>query len=564
MFYITCLSLLIYLYIDKQISLRKKVKITIISFLTMLGLSAFMLLPELEILGYSTRPLTNFNYSTTASLNPINLTTIIIPHLFGIPEIEINGNTGNFLYIGILPLIFIFLSLKNKALKIQPVFIFFLVGGLLFSLGKYLPFYYLILLIPGFSLFREPYYLSLISIFAGSFIAGQGFNIVLEKYRMYREIFIKHYKKTWKLLLRIIGLLSLVIALILPVLNRSFWEILITPLSFISGKPIAQLLLKSDKIKLLTTASLLNIAFLFIILVVFIEGFTRIRIKKLFLVFIASLTFLDLYFLNQSEFFTINKNVYRKIYTNNLIPKSLTEPNLRIASLSKDIYPDWNNFNRDDYLKSHIINAENILAPNRNINYEVASVLGFSNLIMTKYDQYLTNQDKDHIIGITDKDVALDNQNLAKAGANYILSDHKLFLDSPRFQLLSSTNYYLYQDSQARKRTFLLNDKGEQTGSALIINSSPNKISIEAQNPQNARLILLDNYYPGWEAKINGVKTQVLPFENTFRQIYIPAGKNQVIFEYKPKSFNIGLAISLVSTVIIFLYLIYSFRTRGN
>jgi len=88
MLYITLLALAVYVLAEIKSTSVKKLKIIMISLIIMVFLAAFMLLPELEILKYSTRPLKDFSYATTSSLTLPNLITIIVPHFWGFRKLK--------------------------------------------------------------------------------------------------------------------------------------------------------------------------------------------------------------------------------------------------------------------------------------------------------------------------------------------------------------------------------------------------------------------------------------------------------------------------------------------
>lgn len=75
------------------------------------------------------------------------------------------------------------------------------------------------------------------------------------------------------------------------------------------------------------------------------------------------------------------------------------------------------------------------------------------------------------------------------------------------------------------------NENGE--GSAKIISYSPNKIRIYTTSNTPALLLLTDNFYPGWKARVNGKENKIYRANYTFRAVAIPAGKSTVEFTYE-------------------------------
>jgi len=84
----------------------------------------------------------------------------------------------------------------------------------------------------------------------------------------------------------------------------------------------------------------------------------------------------------------------------------------------------------------------------------------------------------------------------------------------------------------------------------------PNQITINFDNPSDTQLILRDSYYPGWIAKINNQETPITSYKDIYRQINLPKGSGNVEFIYQPKSFKIGMYLTMSGII---LWLITSF-----
>jgi uncharacterized membrane protein YfhO len=64
-------------------------------------------------------------------------------------------------------------------------------------------------------------------------------------------------------------------------------------------------------------------------------------------------------------------------------------------------------------------------------------------------------------------------------------------------------------------------------------------------------LLLLDTYFPGWTATVNGEKTPILRADYNFRAVQLPAGKSVVRFVYQPASFRWGIGLFLAGLAIL-------------
>lgn len=78
-----------------------------------------------------------------------------------------------------------------------------------------------------------------------------------------------------------------------------------------------------------------------------------------------------------------------------------------------------------------------------------------------------------------------------------------------------------------------------------MIDYGADRIVCEVEAPTDGYLVLLDSYYPGWKARVDGADAPVLRANYAFRGAAVPAGTHRVEFRYRPTSFYAGLGISL-------------------
>jgi uncharacterized membrane protein YfhO len=60
-----------------------------------------------------------------------------------------------------------------------------------------------------------------------------------------------------------------------------------------------------------------------------------------------------------------------------------------------------------------------------------------------------------------------------------------------------------------------------------------------------AFLVTSDVLYPGWNASVDGNAVELYQANYAFRGVVVPAGTHTVRFEFRPKSFYYGVAISV-------------------
>ena len=94
------------------------------------------------------------------------------------------------------------------------------------------------------------------------------------------------------------------------------------------------------------------------------------------------------------------------------------------------------------------------------------------------------------------------------------------------------------------------------SGSIQLHNFDYNSITIETNNLQEDSLVFLQNYYPGWQVKINDKSSDLLKFENNFMEIALSPGKNVITFSYEPFSVYVALVVSVLSLIGGFIFFI--------
>jgi len=63
-------------------------------------------------------------------------------------------------------------------------------------------------------------------------------------------------------------------------------------------------------------------------------------------------------------------------------------------------------------------------------------------------------------------------------------------------------------------------------------------------------LVLSENAYPGWRARIDGAETPIYRADVTLQAVVVPAGTHRVDFTMESRSLRWGLATSGISTII--------------
>jgi hypothetical protein len=91
---------------------------------------------------------------------------------------------------------------------------------------------------------------------------------------------------------------------------------------------------------------------------------------------------------------------------------------------------------------------------------------------------------------------------------------------------------------------------GGAIGSAEIISYEPNRVVARVSAETDALLVLADRYDDNWRVSVDEAERRLLRANGMFRAVQVPAGTHTVVFQYRPLSLPVGLAISLVAAVV--------------
>jgi len=76
-----------------------------------------------------------------------------------------------------------------------------------------------------------------------------------------------------------------------------------------------------------------------------------------------------------------------------------------------------------------------------------------------------------------------------------------------------------------------------------------NFIKIDVETTENGIFILSDAYYPGWKAYLNKKQVKIFPAFCALRAVFLPKGRHELVFRYRPKSFFIGAILTFLTAI---------------
>ena len=81
----------------------------------------------------------------------------------------------------------------------------------------------------------------------------------------------------------------------------------------------------------------------------------------------------------------------------------------------------------------------------------------------------------------------------------------------------------------------------------VFIDYQANTIKMSINMISSGMVVFSDLYYPGWKAYFDGRQKKIYRVNYLFRSLYIPKGRHDLEFIYKPDSFNYGLIITALT-----------------
>jgi len=83
-----------------------------------------------------------------------------------------------------------------------------------------------------------------------------------------------------------------------------------------------------------------------------------------------------------------------------------------------------------------------------------------------------------------------------------------------------------------------------------------NRLEIDVESQTKGLLVASDSHYPGWVATVNGEEVPIYKMNYAFRGVRVSAGTSKIEMTYRPRSVQIGVAVSLATLVLMLVLLI--------
>jgi len=87
-------------------------------------------------------------------------------------------------------------------------------------------------------------------------------------------------------------------------------------------------------------------------------------------------------------------------------------------------------------------------------------------------------------------------------------------------------------------------------GNALLAGRTATRWTVRTESLAASRLVVANPMFPGWRATVDGRPSSIESQDGDLTRIPVPAGTHDVVLEYRPSSFRLGLAIAALGAVL--------------
>lgn len=190
-----------------------------------------------------------------------------------------------------------------------------------------------------------------------------------------------------------------------------------------------------------------------------------------------------------------------------------------------------------------------ILPPNAATVYDLSDTQGYDSLLTGRYFAWASE-----LNGDGKSPAPPENGNMVfthgygtpkarEAAARFIVSFGPLpSVGAALTPVYTDGTMQVYEDSKAMPRAHLA--AGEQA--VAVEDIAPTRLRLQVRGVENIQILTVaDQWYPGWQAWVNGRPAPLLPRPEIFRTVILPAsapGKTETVeMRYQPTSFRLGL-----------------------
>ena len=149
----------------------------------------------------------------------------------------------------------------------------------------------------------------------------------------------------------------------------------------------------------------------------------------------------------------------------------------------------------------------------------------------------------------------LPQQNPGALGNAWFVSKLKV-VNNPDEELAALNGFNAADEAIIDKSKFPVSKtEFAKAGTIKLTEYEPNRLKFAAEASQPGFVVFSDIYFEkGWNAYLNGRKTDHVRVNYILRGMQLPAGKHTIEFKFEPTEYAIGNTVSLISSILLLLF----------
>ena len=517
------------------------------------------------------------------SMPPEEAAAFIVPGMFGFSRQEAGQNPTNIpayywgrmvftqtlSYMGLLPWLLLPLPLIFRRDRVTLIALLVLLLGLIFSMGKYTPFYNMLYdCLPGINRFRVPKMMMFVPVFALGMLAARGIDILGDDEVMKTSVF-RRYLCGVGALAVLLGVIFVVeqfaprftVELLLPQIAQATryedggyligqrWKNLVneTAIATVLASVCTAVIFVRYRLKIGALAVAV------ILVALYVGDLARVNSKFLFTVptpehIKGKKTAVMDYLLKDSE-------KYRVLQMDGSDPMQFASNRIPVMFTSNPVQQRrWQEM-------LDVFNVNSALPDMLNVKYLIVGAQQYENekeQLGAKYAPVFRSPEGDQLV--------LENKAvLPKAWlvpSVLVMTDLNQRLSVLGSRMFNPRYVALVEDLPPLQLADPNASPALSPGEVRVVSYKSESIDLNAHAASNALLALGEKYHQGWYVFVDGRQARIIPVNNVLRGVYLTPGTHRIEFRFDPLPFKIGKYLTLGSFLLYVVMLVREWLLR--
>ncbi|MBN2754847.1 MAG: YfhO family protein [Candidatus Goldbacteria bacterium] len=122
----------------------------------------------------------------------------------------------------------------------------------------------------------------------------------------------------------------------------------------------------------------------------------------------------------------------------------------------------------------------------------------------------------------------------------------------------------LYLEEKARENNTAAAGQKSEKLNTVYKASGLNRLDIKLTAPGPGYAVINDAYYPGWTARVNGIKMPIYRANSAFKAVKVQGGENIIKLEFKPLIVSVSFILSVLSILLLTAAAFITFHKGGS